>query len=154
MQTNSSVPRAVSSGTPRPRLAWRPLLVSGLLATSLIACQTNKQDDPYGDVWGTGSDPYGGGYNPYPSDPGTAGPGGYPATSGYQPPSQPAYTPPPQPSYSPPPQPPATSRSHTVARGDTLWNISQRYGTTVNAIKSANGLSSDLIVIGQTLRIP
>ena len=43
---------------------------------------------------------------------------------------------------------------YTVRSGDTLWQISQRYNTTVNAIKSLNGLSSDLLRIGQILRIP
>lgn len=132
---------------------WRQWLATGTLATALMACQTNKQqDDPYGDAWG---DPFGGGYDPYPSNPGTSGPGGYPDIPQTPTLPQTPYTPPPQPSYTPPPSPPpATTRSHTVARGDTLWNISQRYGTSVNAIKSANGLTSDLIRIGQTLRIP
>lgn len=44
--------------------------------------------------------------------------------------------------------------THTVTSGDTLFSLSRRYGTTVPAIKTANGLSSDLIRIGQTLTIP
>jgi LysM repeat protein len=44
--------------------------------------------------------------------------------------------------------------THTVTSGDTLFSLSRRYGTTVPAIKSANGLNSDLIRIGQTLTIP
>ena len=47
-----------------------------------------------------------------------------------------------------------SSRNHTVAKGDTLYSLSRRYGTTVNGIKSANGLSTDLITIGQSLAIP
>jgi len=46
------------------------------------------------------------------------------------------------------------SRTHIVARGDTLWGISQRYKVTVSAIKSANGLRSDLLRPGDSLRIP
>nr|WP_300777163.1 LysM peptidoglycan-binding domain-containing protein [uncultured Acetatifactor sp.] len=38
--------------------------------------------------------------------------------------------------------------------GDSLWQIARRYGTTVEAIKSLNGLKSDLLSIGQVLRIP
>ncbi len=43
---------------------------------------------------------------------------------------------------------------YTVQPGDTLWQISRRYGTTVDAIKSLNGLTSDMLSIGQVLRIP
>lgn len=43
---------------------------------------------------------------------------------------------------------------YTVRSGDTLWLLAQRYGTTVDAIKNLNGLSSDLLNIGQILRIP
>ncbi|MEM9480552.1 MAG: LysM peptidoglycan-binding domain-containing protein [Verrucomicrobiota bacterium] len=45
-------------------------------------------------------------------------------------------------------------RYHKVAAGDTLWGLSKRYGTSVSAIKRANGLSSDTIVNGRTLKIP
>jgi LysM repeat protein len=44
--------------------------------------------------------------------------------------------------------------SYIVQAGDTLFSISQRYGTSVEAIVSANGLNSDLVQIGQTLTIP
>lgn len=43
---------------------------------------------------------------------------------------------------------------YVVQAGDSLWLIAQKYNTTVNAIKSLNGLTSDLINIGQVLRIP
>lgn len=43
---------------------------------------------------------------------------------------------------------------YTVRAGDSLWLIAQRYNTTVNAIKNLNGLTSDLINIGQILKIP
>ncbi|WP_300773592.1 LysM peptidoglycan-binding domain-containing protein, partial [uncultured Acetatifactor sp.] len=43
---------------------------------------------------------------------------------------------------------------YTVRPGDSLWQIARRYGTTVEAIKSLNGLTSDLLSIGQVLRIP
>ena len=45
-------------------------------------------------------------------------------------------------------------QSHTVQKGDTLFSLSRRYGTTVGAIQSANGLNGDLIRIGQSLMIP
>ena len=43
---------------------------------------------------------------------------------------------------------------YTVRSGDTLWLLAQRYGTTVNAIKSLNGLNSNILNIGQVLLIP
>ena len=43
---------------------------------------------------------------------------------------------------------------YTVRPGDTLWLLAQRYGTTVNAIKDLNQLNSDILNIGQILRIP
>jgi len=44
--------------------------------------------------------------------------------------------------------------SHKVKSGDTLYKLSRHYGVTIAGIKSANGLGSDTIYIGQTLRIP
>jgi LysM repeat protein len=41
-----------------------------------------------------------------------------------------------------------------VKGGDTLWGLSKKYGTSVTKIKKANGLSSDTIVNGKTLKIP
>lgn len=42
---------------------------------------------------------------------------------------------------------------HTVRRGDTLWQIASRYGTTVERVRRANGLSGSLLRPGQTLTI-
>lgn len=44
--------------------------------------------------------------------------------------------------------------THVVQSGDTLWLLSRRYGTTVDAIKKLNGLTGDLLNIGQVLKIP
>lgn len=43
--------------------------------------------------------------------------------------------------------------SYVVQRGDTLYSIAQRYGTTVTALKQVNGLTSDYIYVGQRLTI-
>ncbi len=44
--------------------------------------------------------------------------------------------------------------NHTVVPGDTLYQLSQRYGTTVEALQAANSLNGHLIYPGQTLIIP
>lgn len=46
------------------------------------------------------------------------------------------------------------SITYKVQAGDSLDRISRRYNTTVEAIKKINDLDSDLIVIGQELRLP
>lgn len=43
--------------------------------------------------------------------------------------------------------------SWTVSKGDTLYNISKRNGLTVEELKRLNGLTSNLIKIGQILRL-
>ena len=74
-------------------------------------------------------------------------------------PLQPEAMPPPStptsaPAISPTPLPPFTT--HTVQAGDTLLDIAAEYGTTVEAIVAASGLSGpqELLRIGQELRIP
>ena len=44
--------------------------------------------------------------------------------------------------------------TYTVASGDSLWSIANRFGVTVNELKSANGLTSNLLSVGQVLIIP
>lgn len=50
--------------------------------------------------------------------------------------------------------PSSGSFEYTVQSGDTLWQLSRRYGTTVDAIRQLNGLTGDLILVGQVLKIP
>lgn len=54
----------------------------------------------------------------------------------------------------PSPSPEPGAITYVVQPGDSLWLIAQRYGTTVDAIKQLNGLSSDMLNIGQVLKIP
>ena len=44
-----------------------------------------------------------------------------------------------------------TELRHIVKSGETLWIIANRYGTTVNNLKTWNGLTGDLIRVGQSL---
>jgi len=46
------------------------------------------------------------------------------------------------------------SQSYTVKSGDTLIAIAREFGVRVRALRSANNLASDRIVVGQKLKIP
>ncbi|MEZ4943823.1 MAG: LysM peptidoglycan-binding domain-containing protein [Saprospiraceae bacterium] len=59
----------------------------------------------------------------------------------------------PAPQPTPTTQQPVPSGYHQVVKGDTLYNISKRYNTTVAKLKELNNLRSDYIQIGQTLRV-
>jgi membrane-bound lytic murein transglycosylase D len=43
---------------------------------------------------------------------------------------------------------------YVVRKGDSLWKIANRFGTTTKAIKSLNHLDNSLLRIGQVLKIP
>lgn len=52
-------------------------------------------------------------------------------------------------------QDPQSAALHTVRRGDTLWTIARRYGSSVSAISTANQLNSSTVLRpGQKLRLP
>lgn len=46
-----------------------------------------------------------------------------------------------------------SSRNYQVVKGDTLYSISKRTGVSIDSIKRMNNLTSDLIMIGQTLTL-
>lgn len=48
----------------------------------------------------------------------------------------------------------STENIYTVKKGDSLWTIANRYNTTVEKIKVLNNLTSNLLSIGQHLKIP
>jgi len=50
--------------------------------------------------------------------------------------------------------PSANRKTYTVVAGDSLWKISRAFGTTVEKLKAANNLKSDVIYPGMTLIIP
>lgn len=44
--------------------------------------------------------------------------------------------------------------THQVRQGDSLWKLAQRYGTTIDEIRTRNNLGSTQLLIGQKLRVP
>ena len=45
-------------------------------------------------------------------------------------------------------------KTYTVQKGDSLWVIANKYGITTEELKSYNNLTSNLLSIGQVLKIP
>lgn len=47
-----------------------------------------------------------------------------------------------------------TYQTYTIKKGDSLYSISKKYNTTVDAIKKINNLPSNILTIGTTIQIP
>lgn len=155
----------------------RPLSLSALaiLALVLPSCELFKPKnqtqayDPYGQQPAAGpygqvpqSNPYGTpAPNPYGQSAAPANPYAGQAPANPYGSYEPAQTSPAgaQTPYTQAPSPSNSSGgggggSVTVQSGDNLTKIARRNNTTVSALKSANGLTSDFIRAGQTLRLP
>jgi putative chitinase len=47
------------------------------------------------------------------------------------------------------------SDSYTIQRGETLWDLAKRFGTTTSAIRRANSMgATEQLMAGQTITIP
>lgn len=54
-----------------------------------------------------------------------------------------------------PPAPEPSIRYYVIQRGDTLWKIAQRYGTTVERLQQLNpGIDPQNLQVGQKIKIP
>ena len=114
----------------------------------LVSCQTSRNNIDYDTA-----DPYG-----IPDYSGAQGA----ETADYQPVNPPAdatygpaaYEDTGTPSAPPTTATPAGPRSHTVVGGDTLWGLSRKYGVSIDAIRTANNMTNDTVVLGSSLSIP
>jgi LysM repeat protein len=78
-----------------------------------------------------------------------------PPTEAPSPTDVPATEVPPTSAPAPTAAPSSGTTTYTVQRGDTLYSIARRYGSTVEAIAAANSIANpSLIRVGQTLTIP
>ncbi|HYM53506.1 MAG TPA: LysM peptidoglycan-binding domain-containing protein [Candidatus Dormibacteraeota bacterium] len=129
------------------------LVLAGVVAMlSILALASGAADGFANFVAGTGATPTA---TPQPTAVATP----LPTEAATPTPSPPAITPipatpVPTPAATPTPVPAPTAQSYVVQEGDTLGAIAARFGTTVEAIQSANGLEGDVINIGQVLIIP
>jgi nucleoid-associated protein YgaU len=132
------------AATPRERLGRGTLLVGAAVAAVAAVL-----------VLGSVFRLFGGAPGPSPSPTPSASPSAVPSPS-----SSPTASPvrsasaAPTATQAPTATPAPTQRTYVVKQGDTLNGIAQQFGTTVQAIKAANGLTSDTINIGQVLVIP
>jgi len=46
------------------------------------------------------------------------------------------------------------NKTHVVTKGESLYSIAQKYDTTIGAIKALNNLKSNILSIGQILKLP
>ena len=86
----------------------------------------------------------------------SAPPAAAPVTASVPVTSVPVQVPPPPPVNTPSPDSTATAsapaaKSYTVKQGDTLYNISHRFGLTVDDLRTINNLNGNNIQIGQVL---
>lgn len=47
-----------------------------------------------------------------------------------------------------------TKQIYTVKTGDTLWSIAKSFNVSVDDLKNANNLTTNLLTVGQNLTIP
>ena len=142
-----------------------PLAALAIISFGTASCELFKPKDQAAayDPYGQQANPYGqapasnpyGQANPYGAVPQTPAANPYgsyeqPQTSSTPPASPYSSTP----AYSGGSATGGSGRTVTVQSGDTLTSIARRNSTSISALRSANGLSGDLIRVGQKLNLP
>lgn len=128
-------------------------LAIGALLSSCVRPVQQQQANPYGQTQASTANPYGvpqattNTAGAYPTTATTQYPSTAPATTEY--PTTPATT-----AYPTVDPTSASGTSYTIQKGDTLFGISRKFGASVDAIQSANGMTGTTIYSGQTLSIP
>lgn len=132
------------------------ILAPALFALAFVSCASQKADtydtaNPYGTADAPPTEPA----NPVYDTPAAYEEGG---ASPSTPPVADAgtYTPPHTPAAPPAPRAPANGAAiiHTVVAGDTLSGISAKYKVPSAAIKQANNMTKDTVVLGRKMVIP
>lgn len=127
------------------------LIIPSAIAIALSSCAT-KNDD-----YDTSYAPADAGYDaPAPSNQTYDTPAAYEDAGSAYTPNIPAPSTPSD--ASAPAAPPSTgggvATTHTIVKGDTLGGIARKYKVSIASIKAANGMTSDIVVLGKTLKIP
>lgn len=77
------------------------------------------------------------------------------STQAYNAPQPQTVTPQPESTaYVPANTPSPTIVTHTVSKGETLYAISRKYDTSVDAIRTQNGMTGNTVYVNQSLRVP
>jgi LysM repeat protein len=131
-------------------------LTAAALSIALTSCATQKADTyDTGDAYGYADSGMAGAQSPAYDNPIYDSPAAYEESHA----SAAAYTPPPAPAAVRTPAAPTTPARqspiiHTVVRGDTLSGISAKYKVPMDAIKRANNMTSDTVVLDRKMIIP
>jgi LysM repeat protein len=133
-----------------------PILPASVLTVLLVSCASQQPAENY-DTPGNPYGPPNAGYadsSSYPgygeTNPAYDTPAIYEETTTVRPPFDSGSAS----STAAPTTPSTPATVHTVISGDTLWGLSRQYGVSIEAIKQANNMTRDVVVLGQRLQIP
>lgn len=134
------------------------LIIPSAAAVALSSCATKNNDYDTSSPYGPADSGASAGYEASPSNQTYDTPAAYEdagtASSNPNIPAPSAPYAPPASSASAPTSGGAIATTHTVVKGDTLGGIARKHSVSIASIKAANGMTSDVVVLGKTLKIP